>query len=111
MMKRKLIPFTLFLAALSASTTSIAASQEISKSIYTCNDNQVMEVIYVNTEAGNAYAIISQVNEMIPMRLMKMASGANYEAIDKIILINFIPKAKRLNWWKVMINLFSVTVP
>ncbi|EBM4158310.1 lysozyme inhibitor, partial [Salmonella enterica subsp. enterica serovar Heidelberg] len=26
MMKRKLIPFTLFLAALSASTTSIAAS-------------------------------------------------------------------------------------
>ncbi|KJT67864.1 lysozyme inhibitor [Salmonella enterica subsp. enterica serovar Heidelberg str. 622737-12] len=110
-MKRKLIPFTLFLAALSASTTSIAASQEISKSIYTCNDNQVMEVIYVNTEAGNAYAIISQVNEMIPMRLMKMASGANYEAIDKIILINFIPKAKRLNWWKVMINLFSVTVP
>ncbi len=65
MMKRKLIPFTLFLAALSASSTSIAASQEISKSIYTCNDNQVMEVIYVNTEAGNAYAIISQVNEMI----------------------------------------------
>ncbi len=59
MMKRKLIPFTLFLAALSASSTSIAASQEISKSIYTCNDNQVMEVIYVNTEAGNAYAIIS----------------------------------------------------
>ncbi|EAY3803489.1 lysozyme inhibitor, partial [Salmonella enterica] len=55
MMKRKLIPFTLFLAALSASSTSIAASQEISKSIYTCNDNQVMEVIYVNTEAGNAY--------------------------------------------------------
>lgn len=49
MMKRKLIPFALFLAALSASTTSIAASQEISKSIYTCNDNQVMEVIYVNT--------------------------------------------------------------
>ncbi len=65
MMKRKLIPFTLFLAALSASTTSIAATQEISKSIYTCNDNRVMEVIYVNTEAGNAYAIISQVNEMI----------------------------------------------
>lgn len=59
-MKRKLIPFTLFLAALSASSTSIAASQEISKSIYTCNDNQVMEVIYVNTEAGNAYAIISR---------------------------------------------------
>ncbi|ECY3923285.1 lysozyme inhibitor, partial [Salmonella enterica subsp. enterica serovar Chester] len=27
MMKRKLIPFALFLAALSASTTSIAASQ------------------------------------------------------------------------------------
>ncbi|EDQ1683514.1 c-type lysozyme inhibitor, partial [Salmonella enterica] len=81
MMKRKLIPFTLFLTALGVSTASMAASQEISKSIYTCNDNQVMEVIYINTEAGNAYAIINQVNEMIPMRLMKMASGANYEAL------------------------------
>lgn len=90
MMKRKLIPFTLFLAALSASSTSIAASQEISKSIYTCNDNQVMEVIYVNTEAGNAYAIISQ----IPMRLMKMASGANYEAIDKNYTYKLYTKGK-----------------
>ncbi|EEL0033730.1 lysozyme inhibitor, partial [Salmonella enterica] len=54
MMKRKLIPFTLFLTALGVSTASMAASQEISKSIYTCNDNQVMEVIYINTEAGNA---------------------------------------------------------
>ncbi|EEL0896904.1 lysozyme inhibitor, partial [Salmonella enterica] len=59
MMKRKLIPFTLFLTALGVSTASMAASQEISKSIYTCNDNQVMEVIYINTEAGNAYAIIN----------------------------------------------------
>lgn len=95
MMKRKLIPFTLFLATLSASSTSIAASQEISKSIYTCNDNpRVMEVIYVNTEAGNAYAIISQVNEMIPMRLMKMASGANYEAIDKNYTYKLYTKGK-----------------
>ncbi|ASO10838.1 lysozyme inhibitor [Salmonella enterica subsp. salamae serovar 57:z29:z42] len=94
MMKRKLIPLTLFLTALSVSTASMAASQEISKSIYTCNDNQVMEVIYVNTEAGNAYAIISQVNEMIPMRLMKMASGANYEAIDKNYTYKLYTKGK-----------------
>lgn len=42
-----------------------------------------MEVIYVNTEAGNAYAIINQINEMIPMRRMKMASGANDKAMNK----------------------------
>ncbi|MGS9235412.1 c-type lysozyme inhibitor, partial [Salmonella enterica subsp. enterica serovar Infantis] len=76
------------------SSTSIAASQEISNSIYTCNDNPVMEVIYVNTEAGNADAIISQVNEMIQMRLMKMASGANYEAIDKNYTSKLYTKGK-----------------
>lgn len=94
MMKRKLIPFTLSLTALSVSTASIAASQEISKSIYACNDNQVMEVIYVNTEAGSTYAIINQVNEMIPMRLMKMASGANYEAMDKNYTYKLYTKGK-----------------
>ncbi|WP_171923595.1 c-type lysozyme inhibitor [Salmonella bongori] len=94
MMKRKLIPFTLFLTALGFNAASTAASQEISKSIYTCNDNQVMEVIYINTEAGNAYAIINQVNEMIPMRIMKMASGANYEAMDKNYTYKLYTKGK-----------------
>ncbi|EBO0021068.1 lysozyme inhibitor [Salmonella enterica] len=57
-----------------------SAAEEVAKTIYSCNDNRIMVVVYINTNDGNSYAIINQVNEMIPMRLMKMASGANYEA-------------------------------
>ncbi len=46
-----------------------------------------MEVVYINTTAGNSYAVINQMDEMIPMQLMKIASGANYEAINKKLLI------------------------
>ncbi|WP_348234617.1 MliC family protein, partial [Salmonella enterica] len=45
-------------------------------------------------EAGNANAIIRQVNEKIPMRLQKMASGANYEAKDKNYTYKLNTKAK-----------------
>lgn len=40
-----------------------------------------MEVLFINT-AESSYAVITQMNEMIPMEL-KMASGANYQAINK----------------------------
>lgn len=33
--------------------------------------------------AESSYAVITQMNEMIPMEIMKMASGANYQAINK----------------------------
>ena len=59
------------------------SSEEVVKTIYSCNDNRTMEVVYINTNGGNSYAIINQVNEMITMRLMKMASGASYEAISQ----------------------------
>lgn len=61
---------------------AMANSNEIIKKIYACDENKVMEVIYINTEKNN-YAIINQMDEMIPMQIMKMASGANYEAINK----------------------------
>jgi membrane-bound inhibitor of C-type lysozyme len=63
--------------------TASAATQEISKKAYVCDGNKTMEVVYINTTAGNSYAVINQMDEMIPMQLMKMASGANYEAINK----------------------------
>ncbi len=57
------------------------------------------------------YAIISQVNEeMIPMRLMKMASGKLRSADQKYTYKLLYHRGKTTTVWKVMINLFSVTV-
>ncbi|EAS3780247.1 c-type lysozyme inhibitor [Salmonella enterica] len=80
-MKLKLLTL-LFLFIIPGISVSASAAEEVAKTIYSCNDNKTMEVVYINTTGGNSYAIINQVNEMIPMRLMKMASGANYEAIS-----------------------------
>lgn len=67
---------------LSSSFVMADNEDEITKVSYACENNQVMEVIYVNT-AKDSYAIINQMDEMIPMKIMKMASGANYEAMNK----------------------------
>ncbi|WP_100158055.1 c-type lysozyme inhibitor [Proteus columbae] len=75
---------SIFLAIgiLSSSFAMADNADEITKISYVCENNKVMEVIYVNT-AKDSYAIIHQMDEMIPMKIMKMASGANYEAINK----------------------------
>ncbi|MBI6215776.1 c-type lysozyme inhibitor [Proteus vulgaris] len=75
---------SVFLAVgiLSSSFVMADNTDEITKISYVCENNKVMEVIYVNT-AKDSYAIINQMDEMIPMKIMKMASGANYEAMNK----------------------------
>ncbi|ELY3194249.1 c-type lysozyme inhibitor [Salmonella enterica] len=76
------------------SSVSASAAEEVVKTIYACNDNRTMEVVYINTNGGNSYAIINQVNEMIPMRLMKMASGASYETISQDYTYKLYTKGK-----------------
>ncbi|TNG94255.1 c-type lysozyme inhibitor [Pasteurellaceae bacterium UScroc12] len=56
-------------------------SQEVSKVLYACRDNKVLDVVYLNTP-NNSYAVINQMGEMIPMENIAMASGANYQAIN-----------------------------
>ncbi|HCK1151561.1 TPA: c-type lysozyme inhibitor [Escherichia coli] len=76
--------------------TASAATQEISKKAYVCDgNNKTMEVVYINTTAGNSYAVINQMDEMIPMQLMKIASGANYEAINKNYSYKLYIKGKK----------------
>lgn len=81
-MKSLVTAATFSLSVLFSNFAMADNGDKVTKVSYSCENNQVMEVIYVNT-AKNSYAIISQVNEMIPMKIMKTASGANYEAIDK----------------------------
>ncbi len=87
----------LALILVSNSMVSSAATKEISKTAYVCNGNKTMEVVYINTTAGNSYAVINQMDEMIPMQLMKMASGANYEAINKRYSYKLYTKGKKAN--------------
>lgn len=75
--------------------TASAATQEISKKAYVCDGNKTMEVVYINTTAGNSYAVINQMDEMIPMQLMKIASGVNYEAINKNYSYKLYTKEKK----------------
>ncbi|EEL2954736.1 c-type lysozyme inhibitor [Salmonella enterica] len=91
-LKSLLLPGLFIIPGVSVSAS--AAAEEVAKTIYTCNDNKTMEVVYINTTGGNSYAIINQVNEMIPMRLMKMASGANYEAISQDYTYKLYTKGK-----------------
>ena len=87
----------LALILVSNSMVSSAATKEISKTAYVCNGNKTMEVVYINTTAGNSYAVINQMDEMIPMQLMKMASGANYEAINKRYSYKLYTNGKKAN--------------
>ena len=81
-MKLLLKSFAFTVSLLSAGFVMADNADEVTKVSYTCENNKIMEVIYINTEK-DSYAIINQMNEMIPMKIMKMASGANYEAINK----------------------------
>ncbi len=61
--------YSTVLALILASTcmTASAATKEVSKIAYVCDGNKTMEVVYINITAGNSYAVINQMDEMIPM--------------------------------------------
>lgn len=69
--------------ALSAQATTMtnSSNDELTKVVYGCKGKQNLDVIYINTSKGS-YAVISQVDELIPMELTKGASGANYKPIN-----------------------------
>lgn len=74
-----ILGFTAIAAQATVMTNS--SNDELTKVVYGCKDKQNLDVVFVNTAKGS-YAIINQVDELIPMELMKGASGANYKAIN-----------------------------
>ncbi|GJH42514.1 c-type lysozyme inhibitor [Pasteurella canis] len=76
-----ILPLT---TAITAQATIIESSSkgELTKVVYSCEGKNTLDVIFINT-AQDSFAIINQVDEMIPMELVKSASGANYKAINK----------------------------
>ncbi len=49
---------------------------------YACANNEVLHVVYVNGADGLNFAIIQQMDEMIPLQQEVSASGAIYSAIS-----------------------------
>lgn len=68
-----------------------SSTDELTKIVYTCENNKTLDVIFVNTEK-NAYAIINQMDESIPMQNVKSASGTIYKAINPNYTYELITK-------------------
>ncbi|CCG19737.1 putative exported protein [Taylorella asinigenitalis 14/45] len=55
-------------------------TEELQKYIYLCENSKTMQVIYVNTDK-QSYALITEMNEIIPLINVPSGSGAIYEAM------------------------------
>lgn len=81
------------LFALTANAQDAQLNKEVGRYVYSCEGGKNLEVVYVN--AGNkSYAIINQVDEMVPMIQTKSASGANYKALSKNYTYQLYTKGK-----------------
>ncbi len=74
--------FPAALAVMVPAAVHAGGADSVSQVKYVCADNEVLDVVYINTAAGGAYAVIHQAGELIPMQIAPTASGANYAAID-----------------------------
>lgn len=77
--------------------SGFAASEEttVESFRYVCADNNVLQVVYVNGADGKGFAIIEQVDEMIPMAEQVSASGAIYKAISPNYTYTLLTKGKK----------------
>ncbi|ASY37149.1 MliC family protein [Taylorella equigenitalis] len=62
------------------SDNGMMAKEELQKYIYLCENSKTMQVVYVNTEK-ESYALITDMDEIIPLQNTPSASGAVYTAM------------------------------
>ena len=70
---------TVLLASVNVQAAQL--NRDIGRYVYTCDDNKTLEVVYVNS-GKQSYAIINQMDEMVPLKQVKSASGAIYKALS-----------------------------
>ncbi len=78
-MKKHLF-FALCLCAVPA--YAMANSTTVEAVSYACDNNGIMKVAFVNGADGESFAILLQMDEMIPLAQEVSASGAIYKAIS-----------------------------
>lgn len=56
------------------------AEETLTKVVYTCPAGEPIQAVFLNTDAGDSYAVIMEKGELIPMAREKSASGAVYKS-------------------------------
>lgn len=79
---KTLIVSTMTVLSLAGVAHANTSGDDIRQVKYACAGNEVLDTVFINTKAGNSFAIITQANELIPMAITPMASGASYVPID-----------------------------
>lgn len=73
---------TLIAALALAAPVAAMAADTVDNTKYACDGNKVLNVVFLNTDAGNSYAVIHDMDELIPMKQVVTASGASYEPVS-----------------------------
>ncbi|MFB2532146.1 MliC family protein [Paracoccus sp. p4-l81] len=73
---------TLIAALAIAAPMTAMAADSVDNTKYACDGNKVLDVVFLNTEAGNSYAVIHDMDELIAMKQVVTASGASYEPVS-----------------------------
>lgn len=76
------MPWLLAVVPAQAQTTPEAAD-DISRASYACEGGKTMEVVFLNTAAGNSYAVVMAEDQLIPMQIAPSGSGARYLALGE----------------------------
>lgn len=58
------------------------ATQDVQKITYACKDNKNFQVVFISGEK-NAYAVITQMDEVLPLERTTSASGAVFKAMGE----------------------------
>lgn len=62
--------------------SSETVAQEVQKITYACKDNKNFQVVFINGEK-NSYAVITQMDEVLPLAQVVSASGAVYKVMSE----------------------------
>lgn len=57
------------------------AQDQILAVSYRCAGDATLDVVFLNTAAGNGYAVMQSPDGLVPMRIAPSGSGARYEAV------------------------------
>ncbi|SUO94067.1 MliC family protein [Suttonella ornithocola] len=82
------------LMGLSVAAVAAPTNKAISKTVYLCSGNEKLEVVFVQNGKKN-YAVISQMDELIPLAEAKSASGVLYKAVDPNYSYQLFIKGKK----------------
>ncbi|PVX40584.1 membrane-bound lysozyme inhibitor of c-type lysozyme MliC [Pasteurella langaaensis DSM 22999] len=78
-----LVGLTIGSMAYASDTKTTKKELPISHAVYSCGGTDKLEVVYFDDKTTHTqYAVITQMNELIPMVEMATASGIGYKAIN-----------------------------